>query len=97
MSFLAQQVNNEQKDGTPPPEIPPKQTEEEIEKIIDSVLKDDDHNNDGFISFHEFMSDRRVAAAEAAAGAGAEGSVPLPPVEDVQPTQNGAPADRPAQ
>ncbi|KAF6017177.1 MCFD2 [Bugula neritina] len=37
---------------------PHKQTEEELVKIIDDVLKDDDLNSDGYISFYEFMAER---------------------------------------
>ncbi|XP_067942229.1 cell growth regulator with EF hand domain protein 1-like [Watersipora subatra] len=40
------------------PHIPPRQTEEELSRIIDDVLKDDDLNYDGYVSFYEFMAER---------------------------------------
>ena len=38
---------------------PPRIIDEEIPDIIDSILKDDDRNNDGYIDYPEFMLTQR--------------------------------------
>ena len=57
-SPLATAQHAQQEGNTQPP--PPKQTEEELVKIIDDVLRDDDLDGDGYVSFYEFMADRGV-------------------------------------
>lgn len=34
---------------------PPKLQEQELEDMIDQILKDDDFNNDGYIDYSEFL------------------------------------------
>jgi len=34
-------------------------TEQQLMEIVDGVLRDDDGNGDGFVSFYEFTSSRR--------------------------------------
>lgn len=34
---------------------PPKLSEQELEDMIDQILKDDDFNNDGYIDYSEFL------------------------------------------
>lgn len=41
---------------------PPRMSEQEIEDMIDSILKDDDFNNDGFIDYSEFLRAQKERA-----------------------------------
>ena len=38
------------------PQVPPRITDDELMKLIDEILKDEDKNNDGFITYNEFLA-----------------------------------------
>ncbi len=42
-------------EGQEPQHPPPKLAENELEEMIDSILKDDDFNGDGYIDYGEFV------------------------------------------
>ena len=43
--------------STPPPApLPPRMTDDELIKIIDEIMKDEDKNKDGYITYQEFLT-----------------------------------------
>lgn len=51
-------------DETNPQAVPPKMADQELEDMIDSILKDDDFDNDGYISYPEFLQSQKKREAE---------------------------------
>ena len=51
--------------GDDPATAPPKIEDNELEDMIDSILRDDDFNNDGFIDYPEFLRSQAARAADA--------------------------------
>jgi len=43
-----------QEASTPPPT--PRMSDDELVKIIDEIMRDEDKNNDGYITYQEFLT-----------------------------------------
>ncbi|GMT10708.1 hypothetical protein PFISCL1PPCAC_2005 [Pristionchus fissidentatus] len=65
-------------------QMPPLPSEVELEQMIDSILRDDDFNGDGFIDYGEFLKAQKVRedqarAHQASMAAGGQHHPPPPP------------------
>lgn len=50
-----EQHANDPNNPTTPPPIPQRMSDQELIKVIDEILLDEDKDKDGFITYHEFL------------------------------------------
>ncbi|XP_064621725.1 multiple coagulation factor deficiency protein 2 homolog [Lineus longissimus] len=65
--------------GGPQKDNPQGMSEKEVIELVDSVLLDEDLNNDGYVDYHEFVSAQRRSAENEAPPAPPESPTAVPP------------------